>query len=468
VTTQKTNVKYNKSKKSKSAAKIPQKSQKKGWLFLGIGLAGVAMLSATAGAMLALSLSSKPLQQHKLSAQEASVFSGDRISSSSLRLPELTRPVNILVMGVSVLASDLPDAPDHTKNLSYQPQMDSVQGLSDTMLLIRFNPENQKLSVLSIPRDTKVEIENHGTQKINAANILGGPALSAKVTSELLGNVAIDRYVRINVMGVGKLVDTLGGLNVYVPKDMKYTDNTQHLYVDLKQGQHHLNGDQVMQLLRFRYDRLGDIGRIQRQQMVMRALMEQFVNASILGSLPQLLSLVQSHIDTNLNVEELMALVNFAAQMDRAHLQMLVLPGDYNGDGHKQVSYWLPSGKGISKIMSQHFDLENSADETTNISSNSTRTRIAIQDSTGNKQAVQKMIQALSVAGYRNVYIAERWNEPLKVTRVIAESGDKNKAQNVQQSIGLGDLRVETTGNLGSDVTIQIGEDWLQKQPISP
>jgi polyisoprenyl-teichoic acid--peptidoglycan teichoic acid transferase len=280
--------------------------------------------------------------------------------------------------------------------------------------------------------------------------------------------VAIDRYVRINVMGVGKLVDTLGGLNIYVPKDMKYTDNTQHLYVNLKQGQHHLNGDQVMQLLRFRYDRLGDIGRIQRQQMVMRALMEQFVNASILGSLPQLLSLVQSHIDTNLNVEELMALVNFAAQMDRDHLQMLVLPGDYNGDGHKQVSYWLPSQQRISKIMSQYFDLENSTDETTNISSNSPRTRIAIQDSTGNKQAVQNMIQTLSAAGYRNVYIAERWNEPLTVTRVIAESGDKNKAQNVQQSIGLGDLRVETTGNLGSDVTIQIGEDWLQKQPISP
>ncbi|HEY9703395.1 MAG TPA: LCP family protein, partial [Allocoleopsis sp.] len=258
MTTQKTTIKKNqKVKHSRTGAKIP-KSKRKGWLWLGISLTAVAMLSAGAGAMLAVSLSAKPLQQHKLSAEDASVFKTDRISTTTMRLSELTRPVNILIMGVSVLADDIPDANPEDKKLSYQPQVDSVQGLSDTMLLARFNPDNQKMTVLSIPRDTRVEIPEHGPQKINSANVLGGPALAAKMTSELLGDVGIDRYLRINVLGVGKLVDTLGGLNLYVPKDMKYTDNTQHLYVDLKKGQQHLNGEQVMQLLRFRHDRLGD------------------------------------------------------------------------------------------------------------------------------------------------------------------------------------------------------------------
>ncbi len=460
MTTQKTTVKKNQRvKHSQKGAKIP-KSKRKGWLWLGISLTAVAMLSAGAGAMLAVSLSAKPLQQHKLSAEDASVFKSDRISTTSMRLSELTRPVNILIMGVSVLPDDVPDASPESKKLSYQPQVDSVQGLSDTMLLTRFNPDNQKMTVLSIPRDTRVEIPEHGTQKINSANVLGGPALAAKMTSELLGDVGIDRYLRINVMGVGKLVDALGGLNIYVPKDMKYTDNTQHLYVDLKKGQQHLNGDQVMQLLRFRHDRLGDIGRIQRQQMVMRALMEQLVNPSTISHLPQLLDVIKSHIDTNLSVEELMALANFASHLDRANLQMLVLPGDYNGDGHKSISYWLPSEKDIKNMMVQHFDLE--ADTEIKIS-NPRKVRIAIQDSTGNEQAVKNLIKTLNAAGYDNIFIGEKWGEPLRVSRVIAEKGDPTSAKNVQSALGFGDVRVETTGSLGSDVTIQIGADWSER-----
>jgi cell division protein FtsZ len=77
------------------------------------------------------------------------------------------------------------------------------------------------------------------------------------------------------VQAIEKLVDALGGVTVYVPKDMKYQDDSQHLYINLKEGKQHLDGDKTLQLLRFRKDNLGDIGRIQRQQMVTRALVEQ-------------------------------------------------------------------------------------------------------------------------------------------------------------------------------------------------
>jgi LCP family protein required for cell wall assembly len=90
--------------------------------------------------------------------------------------------------------------------------------------------------------------------------------LSAKAVSNLLDGVGIDRYVRVNVVGFGKLIDTLGGITFYVPKDMKYKDDTQHLYVNLKAGEQHLNGDQAMQILRFRHDELG-ISVVQRQQL---------------------------------------------------------------------------------------------------------------------------------------------------------------------------------------------------------
>ena len=104
------------------------------------------------------------------------------------------------------------------------------------MLLVRFDPQNKKLSVLSIPRDTRTYVEGRGLVKINEANYYGGPASSAKSVSGLLGGVGIDRYVTVNIQGIKSLVDALGGITMNVPKDMKYTDESQHLYIDLKAG----------------------------------------------------------------------------------------------------------------------------------------------------------------------------------------------------------------------------------------
>lgn len=431
------------------------------WLWFCVGMTGVAMVSATAGALLAVALSSTPLMQTNLSAEEQAVFGkGDRISGTGLRLTELTRPVNILVLGVKVLTSDVSDAPPD-QNLGYHALVNSFDGLSDSMLMLRFNPEDKKLNVLSIPRDTRTLVEGHGVTKINAANAEGGPALSAQSVSELLNGVPVDRYVRINVQGVEKLVDAIGGVTVYVPKDMKYQDDSQHLYINLKAGKHHLNGNQALQFLRFRYDENGDIGRIQRQQLLMRAVMEQALNPAILPRMPKILSVIQSHIDTNLTLEELMALVSFGVRTDRANVQMLMLPGRFSDAGEYDASYWLPDSDRIATMMAQHFNVRSQGlQEATDPAS----LRVAIEDSTGSDQAVQFLVNSLQESGYHNVYIAKPWTEPLDVTHIVAQQGDSDSAQLIRNALGLGEVRVESTGNLRSDVTIQLGKDWLQKQ----
>lgn len=327
------------------------------WFWLSFSLSGVAMLSATAGALLALSFSSTPLLQRYLTPEEAAIFSQrGNITRSNMRLPELTRPVNILVMGMSVLTSDMRDSSSNTQDLGYHAQVNSFDGLSDVMLLVRFDPETKQMTVLSIPRDTRVEMDGYGTIKINAANINGGPAASARLVSHLLNGVQIDRYMRVNVAGVEKLVDALGGVTVDVPKDMKYQDDAQHLYINLKQGRQHLNGDRTLQLLRFRHDGNGDIGRIERQHIVMQALMEQALNPTTLARFPQILSVVQSNLDSNLSVEELLALVGFAVKVDRSSVQMLTVPGHANSIGRRDVSYWLPDDDSIQEMMRQYFN----------------------------------------------------------------------------------------------------------------
>ena len=433
------------------------------WLGLALGLTGVATISATAGALLAVSLSATPLMQQKLTPEEAAVFSKGQMARGNLRFPQLTRPVNILVLGVKVLTSDLEEeySEEEREDLGYHALVDSFKGLSDTMLLVRFDPAEKKLKVLSIPRDTRTYVEGMGMTKINHANYEGGPALSAKATSELLGGVGIDRYVRVNVQGVEKLIDALGGVNVYVPKDMKYSDDSQHLYINLDQGQHHLNGSQVLQFLRFRHDSLGDIGRVQRQQILMRAFVEQALDVGTIARLPKLVSIIQSHIDTNLSLEELVALVNFATDVNRENIEMLMVPGEFSDPKDYDASYWLPDYSRLDTILAKHFDFGYDSWRFENVDSRDLR--IAIQDSTDDWDAVDGLVMELNDDGFWNVKVSKPWTQPLDVTRIIAQDGDTEGAEAIQRALGFGKVVVESTGFLESDVTIQLGRDWLAK-----
>jgi len=438
-------------KSSKLAAKPVKKRRLSGkWFLTALGLTGCALVSATAGAMLAVSLSSTPLRQAALSPEEAAAFNNQQaISYENLQLPALNRPVNILVVGAKVLTSDVKEA--QTPDLGYHAPVNSLDGLTDTMLLLRFDPQRQKLTMLSIPRDTRADIEGYGEKKINEANALGGPALTAETVSHLLDGVAIDRYVRINVQGVEKLIDALGGVTVYVPKDMKYQDFSQHLYIDLKKGEQHLNGEKFLQFARFRYDANGDIGRIQRQQQLMRSLVEQTLKPATLLKIPDIIEVIRTHIDTNLSLEELLALAGFASKTQRADVQMLLLPGDFNGDGRQGISYWLPNQSKIQELVAQHFK------ETTQ------PTRIAVEDSIDNPEAVQTLVRYLRSFGYENVFVSKSSSPILETTKIIAQKGDDSLAAALHNSLGVGEVLVESTGNLASDVTIKIGQDWQEK-----
>jgi polyisoprenyl-teichoic acid--peptidoglycan teichoic acid transferase len=441
------------------------KQSRRRWMWVALALTGVATLSATAGALLAVSLASTPLMQRKLSANEAAIFGkGDRIASNSLQMPELTRPVNILVMGIKVLTADMDQPPSDLAKLPYQAEVNSTfNGLSDTMLVLRFDPGDKKLSIMSVPRDTRVEVGGHGMMKINAANDIGGPALAAKATSQLLGGVGIDRYVTLNAQGVRELVDALGGVNVYIPKDMKYQDDSQHLYINLKAGKQHLNGNQAMNLLRYRHDKNGDIGRIQRQQMVMRALMEQSLNPATVARMPKILNVIQSYVDTNLSVEELVALVGFGAKVNRANVQMLMVPGNFSTPEEYEASYWLPDYARIPAMMAKYFDFGAGTAAIANAPT-PPNLRLAIQDSTKQVATTEALVTKLKSLGYANVAFDDPYGEPLRITRIVAQQGDVESAQAVRQALGFGEIRVESTGELQSDVTIQVGQDWVQRQ----
>jgi len=281
----------------------------------------------------------------------------------------------------------------------------------------------------------------------------------------MMGGVAVDRYIRLNNMGVAKLVDELGGVTVTVPKDIKYQDDSQRFYVNLKAGKQHLDGIKLLGLLRYRNDANGDIGRMQRQQMVVKALLEQSLNPMTIARIPQLFSVIQSHVDTNLTVEELLALGGFSMQNGKSQIQMLMMPGDYNGDGKHSTSYWLPDEKGIQNMMARYFDrgmisLEQPKAE---------NLRVNIHDTSHFPDATARLVKRLNKAGYQNVHIDTtlKLKEDLDTSQFIAQKGNPEVAEGLSQLLGFGEVKVDISGNLYSDVTIKLGRDWIQKEQTS-
>jgi polyisoprenyl-teichoic acid--peptidoglycan teichoic acid transferase len=439
-----------------------KKHRRTSWLWLC--LASVGLISAGGGAMLALSLSGTPLLRRELSLAEAAIFRRDNsFSRGALQVPEVSKPVNILLLGIKTNASDMRNGTgNERKEAGYDKEIDSLQGLSDTMMLLRFDPVSKRMVVLSVQRDTKVEY-NGRSMKINAIDQEGGVAQSVKVVKNTLAGVEIDRYVRMNNFGVEKIINALGGLTVVVPKDIKYQDDSQHFYINLKAGKQHLDGEKLLGFMRFRKDANGDVGRMQRQQVVMKAMIEQWVNPITVARIPQLMSIVKSHVDTNLTVEEIIALGGFAANHGKGKVQTLMLPGDYNGDGRHGTSYWLVNEEATKNMMAQYFD----HGEVDNTPIPPAKLRIKVIDTGYFPDATQRFMKRLDKEGFRRSTLdkePKQLKENLETTKIIVQHGGTVNGDVIKQALGFGEVEVGTSGDIYSDITIKLGKDWAQRK----
>jgi polyisoprenyl-teichoic acid--peptidoglycan teichoic acid transferase len=420
------------------------------WLLRSLMLGGTAVLSAMVGGVLALTT---PLPA-AIAPQSSKPMSLENIWHQGLGGYQIDRPINILVMGID-LPLDLPDS---------AASADVFAGRSDTMLLLHINPENQTVSVLSVPRDTQVEIPGEGVEKINYANVVGGSKLAAQVVSQNLNGVAIDRYVRVSTEAFRELVDLLGGVRVFVPEDMKYTDETQHLYIDLKQGWQTLGGKQAEQFARFRHDDKGDIGRVQRQQQLIRALRENLANPAIVTRLPQAIALFQKYIDTNLSPEEMLSLASFGLGLQKDNLRMVMLPGRFSSPDEFVASYWLMDTAAKDQVMNEFFSLSSVAEM--GQQSNFINTRIAVQNASNDPDLGGRVAAYLQSQGFTNVYVVEDWPDRQPQTQIIVQRGDLQGATLLENTLGIGQVVSASTGDLQSDFTLRVGDDWDKRSKV--
>ena len=208
--------------------------------------------------------------------------------------------------------------------------LDNVEGShrSDTIMVVHISPEQKKVSVVAIPRDTIMRVPGIGLTKINHAFAYGGVNLSRRALENFLG-VKIPFTVAINLDGLARIIDTLGGLTINVEKRMYYVDYAGGLFVDLYPGIQHLNGRQSVGYVRFRHDSEGDIGRILRQQKFMQALARVIITKKNVLSAPKVIMSLLSNVSTNMSTRQILGLaLSMRQSFDMGKIEMVSLPGD--------------------------------------------------------------------------------------------------------------------------------------------
>lgn len=205
---------------------------------------------------------------------------------------------------------------------------------SDTMIVASINYELGKLVLLSIPRDTRVEGRGR-TGKINMVNQLKGPNESCKEVSRLLGK-DVDYYILTNFQGFEKMIDTLGGVDMYV--DINLRSYSQGVY--LKKGHRHLNGKEALTYARFRESQEGDIGRTARQQRLLKALAQQIGRKETVPRLPRLIAQFRENVQSNISLSDIVYLANLVPGLKDDDIINQTLPGYHFVDPYSGASYW--------------------------------------------------------------------------------------------------------------------------------
>jgi LCP family protein required for cell wall assembly len=208
--------------------------------------------------------------------------------------------------------------------------LDNVEGShrTDSIMVMHISPNNKKVYVVAIPRDTIMNVPGVGLTKVNHAFAYGGVDLTKRTLENFFG-IKMPFTVAINIDGLAKVIDTLGGLTIDVEKRMYYVDYAGGLFVDLYPGIQHLNGRQALGYVRFRHDSTGDIGRILRQQKFMQALARKIIIKKDVLSAPKVIMSLLSNINTNMNVRQILGLtLSMRQSFDIGNLEMTSLPGD--------------------------------------------------------------------------------------------------------------------------------------------
>jgi len=175
---------------------------------------------------------------------------------------------------------------------------------TDTIMIAHYDTKTHQPKVVSIMRDSYVNIPGHGKQKINAAYSWGGPELLRKTIKENF-DIDVNYYAIMDFKGFSTVVDTIvpNGIGVNIPYEMSHG-----IGMTLHPGNQILHGDELLGYVRFRHDRESDFGRVRRQQEIISKLIDNAITMNNLVKLPKIWGIMDSYIETNVRIGTLLTI----------------------------------------------------------------------------------------------------------------------------------------------------------------
>ena len=221
--------------------------------------------------------------------------------------------------------------------------LDQVSNSTDTMMVGRIDTENHTIDVVSLPRDTLVNV-SWSVKKINtlySADInTGGNGIDGLLDGlkDILG-FQIDCYAVVDLTAFVELVDAIGGVDYNVPVNMNYYDPTQDLYINIPAGEQHLDGEEALKVVRFRSGYASaDIGRIGTQQDFLKSVASQMLTLGNIPNLPTFIDIFEEYVVTNMSASNLAFFARQFLLCKSEDINFHTLPGNY-GDSIKGLSY---------------------------------------------------------------------------------------------------------------------------------
>ncbi|WP_228550096.1 LCP family glycopolymer transferase [Salinibacillus xinjiangensis] len=252
-------------------------------------------------------------------------------------------PFSVLLMGVESYSSGGGDT-----------------GRSDTLMLATFNPEQKNMKLMSIPRDTRVEIAERNTvEKINHAYAYGGKKMTIETVENFL-DIPVDYYATVNFDGFKNIVDVLGGIDVNVPFDFQQnSDDRIAEKLQFYEGPMELNGRYALAYARMRLeDPKGDLGRVERQKEVVTAVIDKVTSASTVFKIDDLANELGNNIETNMKISDALKLYKKYPNFSTSKIEQITLEGTPQYiDG---VSYYIVDEQSLSNVKQQlkeHLDI---------------------------------------------------------------------------------------------------------------
>lgn len=246
-----------------------------------------------------------------------------KIGSASASMPIATnvlsdKAVNILVIGMDIGDPNQPDNQDIKR--------------TDTIMVLNYNPNNEKMQVVAIPRDTLINV-NGRNLKINSAYAIGGyPKIKNEV--ENLLNVNINYIVKIDYNAFRALIDAIGGVEMKIERNMIYDDEGQNLHINFKKGEMvKLDGKKAEEFFRWRKNNdgsgfaNGDLDRIQNQQKFISKVVEKCTSPLILFRAPRIITSLGNNVETNMPATKVLSYGIKFMNLKKSNLSMTTVVG---------------------------------------------------------------------------------------------------------------------------------------------